>query len=136
MNETNNKTVSQQADACSKAEKPGSSEAKSLHPVVDIIENADGVTLYVDLPGVNKASLELDVDQNVLSIKGRINLPVPENLQPSYIEIDSGTFERRFTLGGELDNTQIKANLNQGELKLFIPRSEQHKPRKIAVKVI
>lgn len=136
MNETNNKTVSQQADAGSKAENPDSSEAMSLHPVVDIIENADGVTLYVDLPGVNKASLELDVDQNVLSIKGRINLPVPENLQPSYIEVDSGTFERRFTLGGELDNTQIKANLNQGELKLFIPRSEQHKPRKIAVKVI
>jgi HSP20 family molecular chaperone IbpA len=51
------------------------------------------------------------------------------------MEIRSELFERRFTLGDELDSSRIEASLNQGELKLSIPRLEQHKPRKINIKV-
>jgi HSP20 family molecular chaperone IbpA len=89
----------------------------------------------MDLPGVSKESLDIDVDQNVLTIRGAINLHTPDDLKPSYMEVHSGVFERRFTLGDELDSNKIEATHKQGELALFIPRSEQHKPRKIEVKV-
>lgn len=105
-------------------------------PVADIIENKEGATLYIDLPGVSKESLDIRIDQNVLTVKGRVNVDMPENMEPNYIDVRSGEYERHFTLGEELDMEAIQANLNQGELKLFIPRSEQHKPRKIEVKTL
>ncbi|MBC8211495.1 MAG: Hsp20/alpha crystallin family protein [Gammaproteobacteria bacterium] len=111
-------------------------EVFTLRPLTDIHETSQGVTLYLDMPGVTKDALSIDIDQNVLSIRGSINLHTPENLKPSHMELHSGIYERRFTLGDELGVENIEANLNQGELKLFIPRSEQHKPRKIDIKVV
>jgi HSP20 family molecular chaperone IbpA len=129
-----NKTVVQR-----NTNNPETQEEKSIpmmmRPAADIQENANGANIYIDLPGVSKDSLDIDVDQNVLTIKGAINLNTPENLDPSYMDVHAGIFERRFTLGEELDINNIEANLKQGELRLFIPRSEQHKPRKIEVKV-
>ncbi|MGV6815754.1 MAG: Hsp20/alpha crystallin family protein [Thiotrichales bacterium] len=135
MSETNKSVATQEQSAPASAVAGQRAEMMSLRPAADIVEGKDGVTLHVDLPGVSKESLEIDVDQNVLTIKGGINLHTPEDLEPSYIDVHSGVFERRFTLGEQLDSGGIKAELNQGELKLFIPRSEQHKPRKIEVKV-
>lgn len=125
MNQTN-KTV---------AKKNEQTEVVSLYPHTDIYENKEGVSLTIDLPGVSKETLDIDVDQDILTIKGKINLKTEENLSPTFMEIRSKLFERRFTLGDELDSSRIKANLNQGELKLSIPRLEQHKPRKININV-
>lgn len=102
----------------------------------DIYETAEGVTLYVDLPGVSKDNLEIDVDQNVLTIKGQVNLDTSESMHPAYMDVRSKLYERRFTLGEQLDVENISATLNQGALKLFLPRREQHKPRKINVKTV
>lgn len=110
-------------------------EVLSLRPLVDILETEQGATLYMDMPGVAKDALDIDIDQNVLSIRGAVNLHTPEDLKPNYMEVHSGVFERRFTLGEELDGENIKATLKQGELVLFIPRSEKHKPRKVEIKV-
>ncbi len=107
----------------------------TLQPKADIYESEDGATLYVDLPGVSKESLDLDVDKNVLTIKGKINLETVKNLNPANIDIQAEQFNRRFTLGEELDCSKIEATLEQGELKVFIPKLERHKPRKIEVMV-
>jgi HSP20 family molecular chaperone IbpA len=101
----------------------------------DIYEAKDGVVIYIDLPGVNKDSVALDIDQNVLTVIGRIKLDTPEKLEATYMDLRSEQFERRFTLGEELDTGRIEANMNQGVLKLIIPRLEQHKPKKIKVNV-
>jgi HSP20 family molecular chaperone IbpA len=125
MNEAN-KTV---------ATKNEQAEIVALYPLTDIYENKEGVSLYIDLPGVSKETLEIDVDQDILTIKGKISLKTEETLSPTFMEIRSKLFERRFTLGDELDTSQIEAKLNQGELKLSIPRLEQHKPKKINIRV-
>ena len=125
MNQENKTVVSKNDQA----------EVVSLYPHTDIYENKEGVRLYIDLPGVSKETLNIDVDQDVLTIKGKINLKTEESLSPMFMEIRSKLFERRFTLGEELDTSHIEANLNQGELKLSIPRLEQHKARKINIKV-
>lgn len=131
MNEINKNEAAQTAQAKVSEQK---ASVSTLAPLADIYETKQGATLYVDLPGVSKESLDIDIDQHVLTIKGAINLDMPEKLEPTYMEVRSQQFERRFTLGEELDSSRIEANLNQGELKLFIPRSEKHKPRKIEVK--
>ncbi len=131
MNEINKNEAAQTTQAKVSEQK---ASVSTLAPLADIYETKQGATLYVDLPGVSKESLDIDIDQHVLTIKGAINLDMPEKLEPTYMEVRSQQFERRFTLGEELDSSRIEANLNQGELKLFIPRSEKHKPRKIEVK--
>lgn len=105
-----------------------------LTPAVDIIEDKNGVTLLVDLPGVEKEGLDIDVDKNVLTIRGNINLHTDEKLNATYMDVHAGTFTRQFTLGSELDAGAIDASLKDGVLRLFVPRSDVHKPKKIEVK--
>jgi len=110
-------------------------EVIALTPETDIYESKEGVTLYMDLPGVSKKTLDIDVDQDILTIKGKIDLTTAKNMQPTYIDIQANVFERRFTLGDELDSSKIEAKLDQGALKLSIPRLEKHQPKKITIKV-
>jgi HSP20 family molecular chaperone IbpA len=110
-------------------------EAVTLTPATDIYESKEGVTLYVDLPGVSKKTLDIDVDQDILTIKGKIDLTTAKEMQPTYIDVKADVFERRFTLGEELDANKIEATLEQGALKLSIPRQEKHQPKKINIKV-
>jgi HSP20 family molecular chaperone IbpA len=111
------------------------SQSFDLSPATDIHETKDGVVLYLDLPGVNKESLDISVDSDVLTIKGGLNLHTPDNLNPTYMDVYAGVFSRKFTLSSELNSSKIEANLKDGVLKLEIPRSEKHRPRKIEVKV-
>jgi HSP20 family molecular chaperone IbpA len=117
------------------ATQENNAEAVSLTPATDIYESKDGVILYVDLPGVSKKTLDIDVDQDILTIKGKIDLTTAKEMQPTYIDVKSDVFERRFTLGEELDANKIEATLEQGALKLSIPRQEKHQPKKINIKV-
>jgi HSP20 family molecular chaperone IbpA len=110
-------------------------EVITLTPATDIYEAKEGVTLYVDLPGVSKKTLDIDVDQDILTIKGKIDLTTTANMQPTYVDVRANVFERRFTLGNELDANKIEARLDQGALKLTIPRLEKHQPKKVSIKV-
>ena len=109
-------------------------QSLELTPAADIIETDDGATIYVDLPGVSHETLDINVDHDVLGIKGGVNLHTPKDLNPTYMDVHAGSFSRQFTLSAELDSSKIDANLKDGVLKLVIPRSEKHKPRKIEVK--
>jgi len=110
-------------------------DAMVIRPHVDIYENQAGATLYADLPGVAKDNLSIDIDENVLTVKGEVSHQTPNTYKAAHNDIYVNRFERRFTLGDELDSERVEANLKQGVLTLFIPRAERHKPRKIDVKV-
>ncbi|MCF6251943.1 MAG: Hsp20/alpha crystallin family protein [Methylococcaceae bacterium] len=125
MNAENKEVATQESTA----------EEITLTPDTDIYESKEGVTLFFDLPGVSKETLDIDVDQDILTIKGKIDLTTAKNMQPTYIDVRANVFERRFTLGDELDSSQIVAKLDQGALKLSIPRLEKHQPKKINIKV-
>ena len=105
-----------------------------LVPAADIYENAEGAVLYVDLPGVSQENLSINVDNNVLSIDAELDLHTPKDLMPTYMDVRADQYARQFTLSSELDDSKIDAKLKNGVLKLVIPRSEKHKPRKIEVK--
>ena len=137
MTTTNDKTVSKvenKAATNDLSKSTPSKQQRKVRPAADIYETKEGATIYIDLPGVAKDGLDINIDQNVLSVEGEINLDTPDDLQPTYMDIRANMFSRQFTLSSELDINKVDANLKNGVLILSIPRSEQHKPRKIEVK--
>ncbi len=106
-----------------------------MTPPVDIYETEEGILLLADMPGVPKENLDGNVDKNLLTIKGEIGDIVPKDITPLYVEFNGKAFERAFTLGPDVDVSKIEASMNAGVLKIFLPKSEEVKPRKIEVKV-
>jgi HSP20 family molecular chaperone IbpA len=112
----------------------GRREAAVLPPV-DVIEDATGITLYADLPGVSKEQLNLRVEADTLTIEGEVALATPEGLQASHAEVSVPRYRRVFTLSKELDPDKIAAEMNHGVLKLRIPKAEHAQPRKVQIRV-
>lgn len=110
-----------------------SSNEAALLPPVDVIEDADGITLYADLPGVPKDKLHLQLDADTLTIEGEVVLAMPEAMEASHAEVSLPRFRRTFTLSRELDSEKAGAEFNNGVLKLRIPKAAHAQPRKIAI---
>ncbi len=106
-----------------------------LTPAVDIIEDAEGITLYADMPGVPKESLHVQVEGDTLTLRGELNIPLPQGMDPFYAEMRSSAWERSFTLSRELDPATIQASMKDGVLNLRIPKAEHAKPRTVEVKL-
>jgi HSP20 family molecular chaperone IbpA len=107
----------------------------ALLPPVDVIEDATGITLFADLPGVPKDKLSLRVDGDQLAIEAELALTVPQGMSPSHAEVTLSRYRRAFTLSKELDADKVSAELNHGVLKVRIPKAAHAQPRKIAVQV-
>ena len=106
-----------------------------LMPAVDIFEDESGLTLLADLPGVPKDGLNVRVDGDTLSIEGEMRLDLPESMEADYAEVGAGGFHRSFTLSRDLDAAKAESALDNGVLRLRIPKAEHAQRRKIEVKV-
>ena len=109
--------------------------APALLPPVDIFEDAGGITLLADLPGVGREDLTIGVDGRNLTIEAPLKLGEANSLTPVYAEVRANHFRRSFELSGDLDTGKIDAGLRDGVLTLRIPKLEQAKPRRIDVRV-
>ena len=108
--------------------------ATPLVPPVDIIEDAEAITVKADLPGVTKEHLSIGVDGDTLTVEGSVSLGEPGSMQSVYAEVRVPHYKRSFVLGRDLDTENISANLQHGVLTLRVPKREQAKPRRIEVK--
>ena len=113
---------------------PTAGRVSALLPPVDVVEDASGITLYADLPGVSRDRLDLQIDTDTLVIQGEAQVELPESLEARHAEITVPRFRRAFTLSRELDTAKITAQLHQGVLTLRIPKAEHAQPRKIEVR--
>lgn len=113
---------------------PARAREAALLPAVDVIEDASGITLYADLPGVPRDRLDLQIDADTLVIQGEAQVDMPESLEAKHAEITVPRFRRAFTLSRELDPAGISAQLRQGVLELRIPKAQHAQPRKIEVR--
>jgi len=107
----------------------------SLLPPVDVVEDANGITLYADLPGVPKDKLELHVEADTLTIEGAVSLDLPADVESTHAEVSLPRYRRVFSLSKELDADKVAAEFNHGVLKLRIPKAEHAQPRRIEVRV-
>jgi HSP20 family molecular chaperone IbpA len=110
-------------------------EQPALLPPVDVVEDAGGITLYADLPGVSKDKLDVHVDGDTLIIEAEMGLEMPQDLQATHIEVSVPRYRRVFTLSKELDAERLSAELKHGVLKVRLHKAEHAKPRRIKVQV-
>ena len=103
-----------------------------IAPAATVLENADGYTLEVEMPGVSKENLEMWVENNELTILGRRSIPAVEGTL-IHRESRPENFRRTFELDPSIDAEKISARIEQGVVTLTLPKAEQVKPRKIAV---
>jgi len=103
-------------------------------PDVDIQEAENEFRLIADMPGVDESSVEVDVENNVLTIHGSFVPQPPEGYSLSWQEYRSGDYERSFTLSNTIDREKIQARVRDGVLRLSLPKAEQAQPRRIEVK--
>ena len=107
-------------------------QERFVAPMATVLENGDGYTLQVEMPGVNKEGLEMWVENNELTIIGRRSLPtVQGNL--IHREMRRDNFRRAFELDPSIDAGKISAKIEHGVVTLTLPKAEQVKPRKITV---
>ena len=110
-------------------------EESLLLPPVDVHEDAEGITLFADLPGVPKDKLHLQVEDQTLTIEGELGLDLPEGMEAVHAEVAQPRFRRVFTLSRELNSEGISADFHQGVLKLRIPKAAHAQSRKISIQV-
>ena len=105
-------------------------------PAVDIFETETGVTLAVELPGVGKEHVAIEIKDNILTLKGE-RLAKPEIKKEAYYRLERcyGTFQRSFTLHHNIQPDLIKAPFKAGMLEIEIPRPDEEQPKKITVNV-
>ncbi|MCS7167554.1 MAG: Hsp20/alpha crystallin family protein [Gemmatales bacterium] len=102
-------------------------------PRVDVVETADELTLYADLPGVRPEDVDIRFENGELTIHGKVT-PRPTTGEFLLQEYGVGDFYRTFTISEEIDSDKITAELKQGVLILHLPKREAVKPKRITVK--
>ena len=109
------------------------SERPARAPLVDVYENEKEVLVIADLPGVKKEDLAVRVDADALVIEGRrLHEPKGSVLATEYRVAD---YRRSFNLPAGIDRDKIEAHLEQGVLKLHLPKQAALQPRKIPIRV-
>ena len=106
---------------------------KRYRPATDIVETEGELLLYMDMPGVDKDQINVKLEKNVLVIDGQINSNPYADLKALYTEYNIGHFTRRFELSNEIDQANIGATVNEGVLKLTLPKVPEKQPRLIQV---
>jgi len=121
-----------------KTENPTATErirnVKTFVPRVDIYETKEALFLIADMPGTDEKSVDVELEKNVLTITGHVNIDEAKDKSIVYSEYEVGDYERTFTLSDEIDREKINATVKNGVLRLELPKAEKAKPQKIAIK--
>lgn len=104
-----------------------------VSPATDIIEQADGFHILMDLPGVPPEGLTIDLEENEVTVTGRSSYAPAGGDRRMHAEFDAVEFVRAFTLSDMVDRERIRAVLKDGVLNLFLPKAEAAKPRRIEI---
>ena len=110
-------------------------ECRCFVPRTDIYEVEDEIILALDMPGINENAFEITLEKNILNVKGYAQIEDPDEYTLTLAEYETGDYERSFRVSDEIAKDKIEAVYKEGVLRLTLPKAEQAKARKIAVKV-
>ena len=103
-------------------------------PAVDIFETEKDITLLADMPGVRTDDLTIDLRDNTLTLSADIAPVDNTGEEEILVEYETGRYFRQFTLGELINQENIDAKLNDGVLRLTLPKVEKATPKRITVK--
>jgi HSP20 family protein len=110
--------------------------ARRWIPAMDLVETEDHFVLKADLPGLSEGDVNLEVEDNVLTISGERKAE-HEDKREGYVRVERayGAFRRSLTLPEGIDPDGVSANFDNGVLEVRIPKPEERKPRRVAIQV-
>jgi HSP20 family molecular chaperone IbpA len=106
---------------------------RAFVPSADIYESENALTVVLEMPGVNKGNVDVNIEDGVLTVDGRIDFTKYDGLQPVYSEYNVGPFRRTFQISSQIDHSKIAAQMQNGIMTLELPKAETAKPRRIQV---
>lgn len=112
---------------------PQNAQRRTVAPRANVFETEQTYVVAADVPGVEEKDLEVTVEKNVLTIRGKTQ-PAPEGYQLAYAEYNAADYERHFTLGDQVDTENIEAQLKDGVLTLTLPKRQEVVARQIDIK--
>jgi HSP20 family protein len=131
MSDSQELQVQQKREVDKKTE--GTTPGRTFLPVTDIFETPEALTVVLEMPGVDRNSLEANVEDDVVTIEGRIDFSKYDGMQPVYTEYNVGHYSRSFEISNKIDQSKISAQMKDGVVTIVLPKAEQAKPRKIQV---
>jgi HSP20 family protein len=116
------------------ADEEGSRVARRGYPPMNVWSSQEGLIVDAEIPGMNAEEVEVSVDGDELTLKGKVNVQPPaEGETVLRRERPSGEFQRTLQLPFRANAGAVKATCRNGVLRISVPRSEEEKPRKIAI---
>ena len=106
-----------------------------IRPPVDIFEDAHGIMVVAEMPGVSRDRLNVQADRNSLLIEGEATIDMPEGMEAIYADVQSTRYARSFVRSAELETEAVDAKLKDGVLTIRIPKRSEFRPRKIEVRM-
>lgn len=109
-------------------------KSASWAPNVDIKENDKEIALKADLPGIKKEDIDISIDGDQLTVKGKRSMEKEEK-EEDFVRVERsyGSFYRSFNIGVPVKNDEIKASYKDGVLRINIPKAEVKKPKKVKI---
>src|SRR3712207_8747 len=102
-------------------------------PSTDVYETEDALTVVMEMPGVSREGVDVELEEGVLRVEGRIDPAKYGGREPVYTEYNVGHWARSFALSDAVDRERIGAQLEDGVLTLTLPKTAEARPRRIAV---
>jgi HSP20 family protein len=102
-------------------------------PPINVFQQGDSLVAILEVPGVDKSALEIQVKGNAIRVSGAKAIAYPDGISLHRRERLTGSFDRTLTVPMQIDADGIKAEYRDGVLALFIPRAEADKPRTVAI---
>ena len=106
---------------------------RAFMPIADIFETEEALTVVLEMPGVAKDNVDVNVENGLLTIEGRIEFTKYEGLRPVYTEYNIGPYRRSFRISNQVDQSKIEAEMKDGVVTLTLPKTEKAKPRRITI---
>ena len=107
--------------------------ARNYVPPTDIFETEDAIVVVLEVPGVEKKDIDINLEDDTVRIAARINYAKYGGMEPLYAEYNVGHFARAFTLSNKIDQNAISAELDSGVLTLTLKKAKEALPRRIAI---
>jgi HSP20 family protein len=111
----------------------GATAGTGAFPPINVFQQGDNLVAILEIAGVDKGDLEIQVKDRAIRISGKKAIAYPEGVSLHRRERMTGSFDRTLTMPMQIDADAIKAEYRDGVLALFIPRAEADKPRSIAI---
>jgi HSP20 family molecular chaperone IbpA len=103
-------------------------------PRADIYETDDEIVIVADMPGTDENTVDITLENNVLTISGCVEMKAPEGYSLAYAEYRVGDYQRAFSLSDQIDREGIEATVKDGVLHLRLPKVTEARIKKIAIK--